>query len=84
MSKLQQEKLPVRAVVLCCDDMFQRYLAVQAEQSMTLAGIVFQREAQNPSTVASRFHLFLNPRHLLGRLIGRWVIRSERRGRPAC
>jgi len=79
VSTFALEKLPVRAVALCCDGVFQRYFAARVSQEMTLVGLVFQKDIQQSRKPVSRFKLLVRPVKLLKHLLGRWVIRTELR-----
>lgn len=73
-----QDRLPVRAVVLCCDGLFQRYLIARVAEEMILVGLVFQRESEQCRRPVSRYRKLLRPVSLIRHLLGRWVMYKER------
>jgi methionyl-tRNA formyltransferase len=74
---------PLRVVVMCCDGIFQRHLAMRAAEEFSLAGIVIHSTLAPPDSLVSKLNRYINPevlaRHLLARVLLR---RYEHEARP--
>jgi folate-dependent phosphoribosylglycinamide formyltransferase PurN len=73
----------LRVVVLCCDGLFQRYLAARAGAEFTLAGVVVQSAPAHPGGLAGRLARYANPAVLLRHAQARLLLPAyERRCKP--
>jgi folate-dependent phosphoribosylglycinamide formyltransferase PurN len=77
------DALPVRAVVLCCDGLYQRTLVQRARRHFHLAGVVVQHPPQSaPARRWDRLRRYRDPRVALRQAWSRVALRPyERRGR---
>lgn len=78
-----RQVLPVRAVVLCCDGLYQRTLVQRAQSHFHLVGVVVQHPPQvPPSRRLDRLRRYRDPRAVLRQAWSRLALRPyERRGR---
>jgi methionyl-tRNA formyltransferase len=73
----------LRAVVLCCDGLFQRYLAERVAAEFTLVGVVRQSAPAHPGGLAGRLRRYANPSVLMRHAQARLVLPAyEQRSKP--
>jgi folate-dependent phosphoribosylglycinamide formyltransferase PurN len=77
------ESLPVRAVVLCCDGLYQRTLVQRAQSHFHLVGVVVQHPPQASAARRwDRLRRYRDPRAVLRQAWSRLALRPyQRRGR---
>jgi hypothetical protein len=76
------QPLATRVVLLCCDGLYQRWLAQRASQVMDLVGVVVQQPPAIPvGGRLQRWRRYRDPRALARQLAARWALpRHESRG----